>query len=512
MFESLIFLVPLIPLLVALWFAIAYVAGFNRGESGEKKTTRLSLLAISLSLIIMLVMDVLALFKGAPGHIILGEWFHSGSLSVYFSFMLDKTGLVMGTLVAGMSLLIAYYSVNYLHREQGYQRFFMILLLFASGLLLTVLAGSITLTFVGWEMAGLSSYLLIGYAIDRDVSTENAKYAFVTNRIGDAGFILALFLAFSVVGSAEWVDIASYNSESKGASLSIVLMAAGLLLAAFAKSAILPFSSWISKALEGPTPSSAIFYGSLMVHAGVYLIIRLEPVLQQHPSLMVILIIAGALTALYGWIVGLVQTDVKSSLIFSTTAQVGLMVLACGLGWFELALWHIVAHAIWRAWQFLSSPSLMHMVTRPARPVMPFLQKQQWLYTAALQRFWLEHVTKWFFLRPIMTLSKELQDFDTKVINRMVGLPTEQTGLQVVQDQQWAANIGRARGMSGRFIEKIGLACQWFEDQLILKGGGEGLMRGVTRIGKHMQNIESLLSQPRYLIVLIVVTFMVVMS
>ena len=512
MFEFLVFLVPLIPLLAVLWLVIGYVAGFNRGEKGEKQTTRLSLLVLGFSLVIMLVIDGVALFKGAPGHIMVAEWFHSGSLDIHFSVMLDKIGLVMGTLVAGLSLLIAHFSVNYLHREQGYQRFFMILLLFTSGLLLTVLAGSITLTFVGWEMAGLSSYLLIGYAIDRDVSTENAKYAFVTNRIGDAGFILALFLSFSVVGSAEWVDIASFHTESNGTSLNIVLLAASLLLAAFVKSAIFPFSSWISKALEGPTPSSAIFYGSLMVHAGIYLIIRLEPVLQQHPGLMLVLIIAGILTALYGWMVGLVQTDVKSSLIFSTIAQVGLMVLECGLGWFELALWHIVAHAIWRGWQFLSSPSLMHMVTRPARPVMPFLQKQQWLYTAALQRFWLDHVTKWFFLRPVVALSKELQDFDTKVINRLVGLPTEQSGLQVVQDKQWAANIGRARGFSGRFIEKIGLGCQWFEDQLILKGGGEGLMKVVTRMGRHMLGIEKRLSQPRYLMVLVVITFVVVLS
>jgi NADH:ubiquinone oxidoreductase subunit 5 (subunit L)/multisubunit Na+/H+ antiporter MnhA subunit len=288
------------------------------------------------------------------------------------------------------------------------------------------------------------------------------------------------------------------------------MMLGGFLIAALAKSAMLPFSSWISRALEGPTPSSAIFYGSLMVHAGVYLVIRLEFLFEQVPILMTVLVVIGVLTALYGWLSALVQTDVKSSLMFSTTAQVGLMFAECGMGWFELAAWHLALHAIWRAWQFLSSPALMHMVSRPARPVSPWLQKSGFLYTAALQRFWLDHFADWFLLRPIQSLSKEVRDFDEKVVNRIIGLPTEQGGLQGLRQQKWIDNVGKGRGASGKLMEMVASAFEWFEHKLILQGGGEGLIKVINHLGGYMLTIEKLLNQPRYLILVIAITFVVI--
>ena len=188
------------------------------------------------------------------------------------------------------------------------------------------------------------------------------------------------------------------------------------------------------------------------------------------------------------------------------------MLVECGFGQFDLAAWHLALHAIWRAWQFLSSPALMHQVSRPARPVSSWLQKKSFLYTAALQRFWLDYVTDWFLLRPTQSLSKEVRDFDEKVVHRLIGLPTEKDGLQGLRQQQWIESVGRGRGISGYFMELIASGFEWFEEHLILQGGGEGLLKLVNHLGKYMLLIERLLSQPRYLIVLIAVTFVVILK
>lgn len=509
--QSLAWLIPVAPLLAVIWIGVGYLSGYNRGEKGEKQTANSALMAISFSLILMLLFDVLALFYGAPGNIPVFNWFHSGmnsaAIRIEYSLYLDKLALVFGTLVSFLLLLTMRFSVNYLHREAGFQRFFMVLSLFACGMLLIVLSGNAVVAFVGWEFAGISSFLLIAFASDRRVATENANYAFISNRIGDAGFIFALFMGFSLIGSTAWVDM--QQQASTQSTLQLALMLSGFVLAAVAKSGMLPFSGWISRALEGPTPSSAIFYGSVMVHAGVYLLLRLQPLLEQVPVLMWGLVAIGALTAIYAWLSALVQTDIKSSLMFSTTAQVALMFVECGLGWFELAAWHLVAHAIWRAWQFLTSPELMYKVHRPAREVTPVLRNNFFLFTAALQRFWLDHLADWFLLRPTKSIAKEVQDFDEKVVNRLIGLPGD-GGNVLAHEQSWVDNIGKGRGLTGRLMEGVAVVFEWFEEHLVLQGGGEGLLKVVHHLGGYMLTIEKLLSQPRYLIVLIAITFVVV--
>ena len=185
------------------------------------------------------------------------------------------------------------FSRNYLHREIGFHRFFIFMCLFLAGMLLIVLSGNAVFTFVGWELAGVSSWLLIGYAYDRPIATGNALWAFITNRIGDAGFILGISLAAWWLGTVEWSGLAAWAQGDSFDKISARLILFGFLIAAVAKSAQLPFASWIARALEGPTPSSAIFYGAVMVHAGVYLVLRLEPVLLQVPDVMVYLAVLG---------------------------------------------------------------------------------------------------------------------------------------------------------------------------------------------------------------------------
>ncbi|MGD8931379.1 MAG: proton-conducting transporter membrane subunit, partial [Chromatiales bacterium] len=321
---NLVWLIPLPPLWSAAWIGLTYLFVNNRGETGERQTAEIAQAAGVLSLLLILLVDLQSLWQGAaPGQLRLGEWLESGQLSIQLSFTLDSLGLVMTTLVAAIWLASLRFSVNYMHREAGFQRFFMILSLFEAAMLLIVMGGNPVMVFIGWELAGVSSYLLIGYAVERNTATHNATRAFVTNRIGDAGFVLGLFLAFTWVGNLEWPVLLA--SAAALPTLASGLLALGFLLAALAKSALVPFSPWIARALEGPTPSSALFYGSLMVHAGVYLVIRLQPVFEQVPLLMALLVLFGLLTALYAYLVSLVQSDVKSMLMFSTTAQVGLM-------------------------------------------------------------------------------------------------------------------------------------------------------------------------------------------
>lgn len=512
--SDLAWLVVLLPLLAALWIAIKSLAGRGVGEAGERTTERAALWSLAGSLTLLLLIDLQALLTMAPGQLVYGVWLESGTLQVAISFTLDGLGLAMATLVALLCLISLRFSVNYMHRETGFHRFFMVMSLFSGAMLLIVTAGNAVLTFVGWELAGLSSYLLIGYAYERRTATLNATRVFVTNRIGDAGFILGIALAFLWIGGVEWSQLVVAASEQETRLLGVIGLA--FLLAAMVKSAQLPFTTWISRALEGPTPSSTIFYGSLMVHAGVYLLLRLEPLFMQVPVLLVLLALVGLSSALYGWLCGLVQVDIKSALIFSTISQVGLMFLECGLGLFQLAAWHLVLHAIWRAYQFLHAPALLQLLDRPQRRAPQWLRRQPRLYTALLQRLWLDSIADWLLLRPTQSLAQDLQDFDRQVVTRMIGLPDETGAVSALAEWrkergEGRDTVGRGRGMAGRLIEWTATMLYWFEQHLVLQGGGEGLKRAIDLVGHYLQQVEYLLGQPRYLLLLIMATFVVIL-
>lgn len=512
---TLVMLVPLLPLLAALGIAAYILAGQAVGDDGEPPTARLAEGAAWLALLTLLGLDLLAWQEGAPGHITLGTWFASGKFVFPISFVLDGLSLAYATLVALVGVVTLRFSRTYLHREAGFHRFFMFMLLFLAGMLLIVLAGNAVLSFVGWELAGVSSYLLIGYAYERPVATGNALYAFLTNRIGDAGFILGIGLAAWWLGSLEWSDIAGWAGGGiEGARFDKVqarLLLFGFLLAAVAKSAQVPLAAWIARALEGPTPSSALFYGAVMVHAGVYLVLRLAPVLEQVPDIMAYLALIGAVTALYGWLAGLVQTDVKSALLFATTTQVGLMFLACGLGWFELAAWHMGLHTAWRAYQFLLAPSYMHLVGAKAQPVPGWLARRQWLYTAALQRFWLEQLARSALVRPLLAIGHDMRDFDDKVLSHLVGMPERRRAGDTQGEAGGGDEVIRGHGLAGRLLLWLGARFHQIEGYLVLRRTEGGLSRLLHNAGTYLQAFEALLERPRYLILAIVITFVVIL-
>ena len=511
-------LIPAFPFLAAGWLALDRVLRGPRGEVAEPGIARLALGAAWLSFLLAAALGLQALWWGPPGQVLSGTWLVSGELRVHLAFTLDSLGLSLLVLAAAVGLLTLRFAVNYLHREAGFQRFFMAMSLFLGAMELILMAGNAVLAFMGWELAGVASYLLIAYNFERPIAAANATRAFITNRIGDAGFMLGIFFAFHWLGGSDWRLIAERATTLD--SLQADLMALAFLVAALAKSAQLPFAPWIGRALEGPTPSSAIFYGALMVHAGVYLLIRLEPLLDLAPAIATLVAILGGLTAIYGWLGGLARTDVKGALMFSTTAQVGLMFLWIGLGWTAWASWHLALHALWRAWQFLQAPALMHRASRPARLVPAWLGRRRWLHQAALQGFWLDALADAFLVRPTRSTARDVQDLDERVLSRIVGLPGDAAGLSdlggpAAGEGDWLRasedQLVQGRGFLGRAMAGLASLLYWFEQRLVLRGGGEGLLAAIQRLAHLANQVESLLARPRYLFLIILATLGVIL-
>ncbi len=498
-------LIPLLPFLAAAVIALRILTGRDKGDAAEPTTVWLAIGAALLALALLVGLGVAAMLGSAPGHIVIAEWFASGDVHLNLSFVLDGLSLPIATLVALIGAVALRFSAPYLHREIGFHRFFMAMSLFIAGMLLIVLAGNAVLVFVGWELAGVSSWMLIGYVYERTTATVNAQRAFVTNRIGDAGFLLGIGLAFLWIGSAEWPDLTAARLETLPAGL----LAWSFIIAALVKSAQVPFAPWIARALEGPTPSSAVFYGALMVHAGVYLLLRLEPLLSQVPVVMALIAVLGLLTVLYGWLSGQTQTDVKSSLMFATTTQVGLMFVEIGFGLFGLAAWHLGLHAIWRAWQFLASPSYMALVdARPAPPAPAWLARCGRLHTAALQRFWLEPLSDWLLVRPTQNIARDVRAIDENVVSRLVGLPAKTRTSALLEN---AEIVVRGYGVAGALLEWVADHLDRFESRLILQESGSRINKTLTSLSAGFQSIEDLLEHPRYLLLVVMATLVVIL-
>ena len=497
-----VWLVPLLPLLAALVIALRVLSGRAAGDAGEGLSARLTALAAGAGFLLLLLIDVEALRHGLPGHRVFGLWFGTAEWQGRVSFLLDARSLPVATVTALIGWLVARFSSAYLHREPGFHRFFIVLGVFLSGIQLVVLAGNSLLAFVGWEMCGVASFLLIGFHWQRPQATANALFAFVMNRVGDAGLLFALGLAAFWVGSFEWPMLTG------GQPLSVIqmrILALGFVVAALVKSGQFPFTPWITRALEGPTPSSAIFYGAVMVHAGVYLVLRLEPMLAQVPDIMLGLVVAGSVTALHAWFCGLVQTDVKSSLIHGTVFQVALMFIAIGLGAPTLATVHLCLHAAWRAWQFLVAPSWLQLTREPPAPPPRWLAGRVWLYTAALQRLWLDKLAQILIVQPTVAFSRDLRQLESQFIDRALGDPARSAPVDP------ALPLVRADGVPGQVLAALAERLHRLENRLLLRGRGGAGERLLRRLGSQLAILEHLLEQPRYLMMAVMATFVVIL-
>jgi NADH-quinone oxidoreductase subunit L len=289
---------------------------------------------------------------------VLFPWIAAGTLTVSARLFFDPLAVVMALVVTGVGLLIHVYSVGYMAGEAGYSRYFAYLNLFIGSMLLLVLAGDLLVLFVGWELVGLCSYLLIGFWFDRERAAAAGRKAFLVNRIGDAGFLLGLLVLWRAFGTLE---VAAILSAPAGALAGAASLAAPLLLflGATGKSAQLPLYTWLPDAMEGPTPVSALIHAATMVTAGVYLIARLFP-LFAHPPVLAVVAGVGAVTAFFAATIALVEWDLKRVLAYSTISQLGYMFLALGVAAPEAGIFHLVTHAFFKALLFLAAGSVMH--------------------------------------------------------------------------------------------------------------------------------------------------------
>ncbi len=289
------------------------------------------------------------------------SWIPSGDLSVDVGFLVDPLSITMALFVSGVATLIHMYSIGYMHGDPRYSRFFVYLNLFAFSMLMLVLGDNLVLTFLGWEGVGACSYLLISFWFERESAAVAGKKAFITNRVGDWGFMVAIFLTFATLGSVAYAGEAGIlrgaSNLSETTALAIALL---LFVGAAGKSAQLPLYVWLPDAMEGPTPVSALIHAATMVTSGVYLMVRINPILSVAQDAMWVIAIVGAATALFAATCAVAQRDIKKVLAYSTVSQLGFMFLAVGSGAYVAAIFHMVTHAFFKALLFLGAGSVIH--------------------------------------------------------------------------------------------------------------------------------------------------------
>ena len=354
-----LWLIPLLPL------AGAALNGFfgKRFSRGAVAAVALTFCGAAFAMALWIVSQFSSL--ALPHTEFVVNWLRSGDFSVDFAFSLDQLSLVMLLVVTGVGFLIHIYSVGYMWEEGGYYRFFAYLNLFMFFMLTLVLASNYLLMFIGWEGVGLASYLLIGFFFLRDSAAAAGKKAFIVNRIGDFGFLIALFLIIkhfhSLDFQAVFAAVKPYGAETSGVGF-LTAIALLLTVGACGKSAQIPLYVWLPDAMEGPTPVSALIHAATMVTAGVYMVARSHVIFEHAPTALTVVAIIGTLTAIFAATIGMAQTDIKRVLAYSTVSQLGYMFLACGVGAFSMGIFHLMTHAFFKGLLFLSAGSVIHAV------------------------------------------------------------------------------------------------------------------------------------------------------
>jgi NADH-quinone oxidoreductase subunit L len=352
-------LVWLIPALPLAGFLVLLVAGRRLGEPGAGWVATLASGGSFVATCIVFA-GLLGQDEHSRHHVLtLFEWLPAGGFSVDVGFLADPLSITMALFITGIGTLIHLYSIGYMHRDPGFARFFVYLNLFVFSMLMLVLGDNMLITFLGWEGVGACSYFLISFWFSKDANASAGKKAFVTNRIGDWGFMVAMFLTFATVGSLSYSTV--LEQAPNLAPVTATAIALLLFVGACGKSAQLPLYVWLPDAMAGPTPVSALIHAATMVTSGVYLMTRVSPLLTQSydwaPS---VIAWVGVITALFAATIAVAQTDIKKVLAYSTVSQLGYMFLAVGSGAYVAAIFHMVTHAFFKALMFLGSGSVIH--------------------------------------------------------------------------------------------------------------------------------------------------------
>ncbi len=286
------------------------------------------------------------------------SWIQAGSFKATFGLYLDPLSSVMILVVTGVGFLIHVYSIGYMHGDPYYSRFFAYLNLFIFSMLILVLANNYLLMFVGWELVGLCSYLLIGFWFEKKSAADAGKKAFIVNRIGDFGFLIGIFTLFALFGSVQFHEVFSKGATAAPAMITFACL--WLFCGAVGKSAQVPLHVWLPDAMEGPTPVSALIHAATMVTAGVYMVARSLPLYSLSETALTVVAITGTVTAVFAATMALAQYDIKRVLAYSTISQLGYMFMALGVGAFSAGIFHLMTHAFFKALLFLCAGSVMH--------------------------------------------------------------------------------------------------------------------------------------------------------
>ncbi len=430
------FLLPLLgaivifsPLLLALAAGITSLMDYRLTERRMTRLLEVGTLAGLLAALTLLAAMLFLGMRHVP--IQVGEWVViPGHYHFSIKFVFDRLSVPLAILSFTLSGTIGAFASRYMHRDPGFNRFFVLYTFFVLGMVVTSLAGTIETLFAGWELVGLSSALLVAFFQERPAPSRNALWVWVIYRISDAALLLAAVVMHhlrgegdfdQLLGTGLWPEIVPSLTGHQAFVVGLLV-----LLAAMGKSALVPFTGWLPRAMEGPTPSSAVFYGALSVHLGAFLLLRVSPLLDASPLLSGLVAAVGVATAVFAYLAASVQTDIKSTLAFASVTQVGIIVTEIGLGFRYVALVHILGHACLRTLQFVRAPSLLqdyHSMENAIgghlpEGVSPWSRSthpaRDWLYRFALERGYLDALLRDYVAVPFVRLFRWFDDLERR--------------------------------------------------------------------------------------------------
>ncbi|WP_019865105.1 proton-conducting transporter transmembrane domain-containing protein [Methylovulum miyakonense] len=502
--DALVILIPLLPLLAMAVIGTGLLFGLLQGGKREGFTADMATWMLTLSCLMAMALLGGDLLGKNHGYFSVGQWLGSDSLNVRVNF--TTTGFNVG-LAALLSLLLALtsrFATSALHRQAGFHRFFAALSLFAAAVLMVVLSANLVGCLAGWILAEVCGYLMVAHRYQQPQATENATRVFITQRLGDAGFVLGISLCYAWTDSVNWAQLQASASElSIGQATGIGLCFA---LAAFAKAALVPFTPWLARTLDEPAPVSLI-----MIHLGVFVVVALEAVFMQSPFARAVLGLVGFATVAYCYIIGKTQTTMQGSLLFSALAQVALMFVECAFGLWELASWHLCANLTVCCLQRLTVADAF----KPAAQAPALVSVR--LYLLSLQQFWLDQIADWALVKPVRGLAQDLSYVDDRIIDRLVGLPSVGVlplpagydGPESGSEPPQATPFAKSSGLAGKLTEWLSALLHWFEERLVLRSPGKQTSTYGRQIGHAVNRFEQVILRPRYLVLFVCITFLV---
>jgi len=431
------------PLVLLCVLGLPSLLGWSLGEEAIARACRWTIVGGMLATFAVLAL----MFVHGTRHesIELGEWVVIPNYQFSVKLIFDRLSVPFAILSYLLCGTVAVFATRYMHRERGYSRFFVLYAVFVVGMVLASLAGTIETLFAGWELVGLSSALLVAFFQERTPPVRNGLRVWGVYRVSDAALLLAAVVLHRLRGGGDFDDLLGpgawpqgHAAVTGGSAFAIGLL---LVIAAAGKSALIPFSGWLPRAMEGPTPSSAVFYGALSVHLGVFLLLRVSPLLDASPALAGVVVALGLGTALYAYVAGSVQTDIKSALSFASLAQVGLIVAETGLGLRYVALAHLLGNACLRTLQFIRAPTLLHDYHLLENAIGDHLPRygeplaltsgrfRAWLYRLALERGYLDALLSEYIVAPFVRLFRACDALERRWTDFLAGGASRESDL-----------------------------------------------------------------------------------